>query len=310
MRIDKLGCTDVDTYFLTMVLYEPVSISTHNHCCLLNLEEALRLKNVANNYLIKAVGSRINRYLLKPFGYNIVSTRTTIQHPTHIQYPVDIEKDFITLYEQCSPYTMTSIERMYSLYNAIEYIEMHNISGDMVECGVWKGGSSMLIALTMLFLNDKKRNIYLYDTYAGMPAPTEKDVDFTGLKFFETWEQGLGNSENKWLAVNLEEVRSNLFSTGYPQEKLVFVKGKVEDTIPKVIPDSIALLRLDTDWYESTYHELLYLFPRLCTHGVLIIDDYGHMQGARKAVDKYLADNNIKIILQRIDYTGRIGVKL
>jgi hypothetical protein len=88
------------------------------------------------------------------------------------------------------------------------------------------------------------------------------------------------------------------------------VKGKVEDTVPKNAPEKIALLRLDTDWYESTRHELVHLFPRLLPGGVLIIDDYGHWQGARKAVDEYIAGNQVKILLNRVDYTGRIGVKI
>lgn len=100
-----------------------------------------------------------------------------------------------------------------------------------------------------------------------------------------------------------------MLSTGYPEEQLVFVEGKVEDTIPRVIPDKIALLRLDTDWYESTYHELCHLFPKLSTGGILILDDYGHWKGAREAIDKYFLDNRIRMFLHRIDYTGRIGVK-
>ena len=88
------------------------------------------------------------------------------------------------------------------------------------------------------------------------------------------------------------------------------VKGKVEDTVPKNAPEKIALLRLDTDWYESTRRGLVHLFPRLVPGGVLIIDDYGHWQGARKAVDEYIAGNQVKILLNRVDYTGRIGVKI
>lgn len=89
-----------------------------------------------------------------------------------------------------------------------------------------------------------------------------------------------------------------------------FVKGKVEDTVPEKAPDRISLLRLDTDWYESTYHGLLHLYPRLSVGGVLIIDDYGHWAGAKKAVDQYLNENHLKLLLNRIDDTGRIGVKL
>ncbi len=100
-----------------------------------------------------------------------------------------------------------------------------------------------------------------------------------------------------------------MLSTGYPKEKIHLIKGKVEDTIPENIPKEIALLRLDTDWYESTKHELIHLFPLLKPNGILIIDDYGHWEGARKAVDEYISDNNIHILLNRIDYSGRISVK-
>jgi O-methyltransferase len=84
----------------------------------------------------------------------------------------------------------------------------------------------------------------------------------------------------------------------------------VEDTIPNNIPEKIAILRLDTDWYESTRHELVHLFPRLSPYGVLIIDDYGCWQGAKKAVDEYISENNLRIFLSRIDSTGRIAIKL
>jgi O-methyltransferase len=80
--------------------------------------------------------------------------------------------------------------------------------------------------------------------------------------------------------------------------------------LPEFAPECISLLRLDTDWYESTRHELIHLFSRISKGGVIIIDDYGHWKGAREAVDEYIRENNIKILLNRIDYTGRIGVKI
>jgi len=87
-----------------------------------------------------------------------------------------------------------------------------------------------------------------------------------------------------------------------------FIKGRVEETIPNAAPEQIALLRLDTDWYESTRHELIHLFPRLTHGGVLIIDDYGYWQGARKAVDEYIEENKLSILLARIDSTARMAV--
>lgn len=96
----------------------------------------------------------------------------------------------------------------------------------------------------------------------------------------------------------------------YPSEHIHFIKGKAEDTIPRHAPRQIALLRLDTDWYESTKHELEHLFHRLSPGGVIIIDDYGFWKGARKAVNEYFLDNNIAILLTRMDETGRMAIKI
>jgi hypothetical protein len=102
-----------------------------------------------------------------------------------------------------------------------------------------------------------------------------------------------------WARSPLDEVRRNLLATGYPADRVRFVVGRVEDTLPDQAPESIALLRLDTDWYASTRHELVHLFPRLAVGGVLLIDDYGHWQGARQAVDEYLAQTGARLLLQR-----------
>jgi len=104
-------------------------------------------------------------------------------------------------------------------------------------------------------------------------------------------------------------VRRNMLGTRYPEKKIHLIKGKVEDTVPQHAPEKIALLRLDTDWYESTKHELVHLYPRLVPNGVLIIDDYGHWQGAREAVDEYFAGQKFKPLLNRLDYTGRLVIK-
>ena len=102
-----------------------------------------------------------------------------------------------------------------------------------------------------------------------------------------------------------------LYETGYPEEKIHFVQGRVEETIPASAPDSISLLRLDTDWYESTKHELVHLFPRLSPSGVIIIDDYGHWKGCRKAVDEYFdTGDHPQLLLNRVDYSCRIAVKV
>ena len=98
-------------------------------------------------------------------------------------------------------------------------------------------------------------------------------------------------------------------STGYPSELIKFVKGKVEETLSIYKPEKIALLRLDTDWYESTKTELEELYDNVVSKGVIIIDDYGHWEGCRKAVDEFIKKRNLCVLLNRIDYTGRLIVK-
>ena len=224
--------------------------------------------------------------------------------------PPDMEEDFLDIYRSCYKYTMTSIERMYSLYTAVKYISENGLKGDICECGVWKGGSMMLAAKTLLKLKDKNRKIYLYDTYTGMSRPTKKDIDFENIPAEKEWRKRQRENFNEWAYCPLEETKNNLLLTGYPEKKLVFIKGNVEETIPDIVPNQISLLRLDTDWYKSTYHELKYLYPRIIKQGVLIIDDYGHFKGAKEATEQYFKENNKKVLLNRIDYSGRIILKV
>ncbi len=221
----------------------------------------------------------------------------------------EIAKSFLILYKKCKNFTMTSLQRMNALYKATEYVIKNKIPGDIVECGVWKGGSMMLTSLILLKSNEINRKIYLYDTYEGMSKPTDHDVSFDNIKA-QNNKNKFKKEKIQWVFAPLEEVKQNLYSTGYPKENLIFIKGKVENTIPGTIPNKISILRLDTDWYESTYHELNHLFPLLSENGILIIDDYGYWKGAKEATDKYIKENKIKIFLNRIDFSGRIGIKV
>jgi O-methyltransferase len=223
--------------------------------------------------------------------------------------PPDIDESTVETILKVRPFTMTSPERISALCQAVEYIIAHRIPGDIVECGVWKGGSMMAVAHTLLQLKDDSKNLFLFDTFDGMTEPTEKDVDFCGSPAFQQMENSpKEESSSVWCYSPLEEVRTAVYSIGYDRDKIHFIKGRVEETIPDRAPHQIALLRLDTDWYESTRHELVYLFPRLSPGGVVIIDDYGHWKGAREAVDEYIRENKIPILLNRIDLTGRIGI--
>jgi O-methyltransferase len=246
------------------------------------------------------------RMLFHKFGYDI----SPIMNKKELR---DLDENEIQLINSLKKYTLTSPERMHALIEAIRYISKNHISGDIVECGVWKGGSMMLAAKTLMELNDNNYEVYLFDTFEGTTKPTEMDKDYLGNSMLETWEKEFEDKEKLPKSadyVSLEEVKKNIYSTGYPKKKIHFVKGKVEDTIPKSAPEKISILRLDTDWYESTRHELENLFPKLSSGGILIIDDYGHFEGSRKAVDEYFEKNKIKCFLNRIDYTGRLIVKI
>jgi len=222
----------------------------------------------------------------------------------------DFDPAFLPILRRCQPATMTSVERIYALYKAVEYVSAAPIVGDFVECGVWRGGSMMCAALTLLRAGDTRRRLYLYDTFEGMAPPGVVDMDFHGRAATAQLAAEQRTEDSYiWAYAPIEAVRRNMASTGYPEDQVSYVRGPVEQTIPATLPESIALLRLDTDWYASTRHELDYLFPRLVKGGVLIIDDYGHWQGARRAVDEYFIASDIKILLNRIDYTGRIGVR-
>ena len=224
----------------------------------------------------------------------------------------DADPGFFPLYEHCRQYTMTSWQRLYSLHSAVRYLVNANIPGNFVECGVWRGGSMMMVALTLLALGRTDKRLYLFDTYEGLPKPDKAlDVDVWGNSGLEAWQEHRKTDQSSdWAYASLEEVRANLGSTGYPMDKVFFVKGMVEETIPVKAPDNIAMLRLDTDWYSSTRHELEHLYPRLSQNGILIIDDYGHFLGARKATDEYFATLNMPPLLTRVDYAGRIAIKV
>lgn len=212
----------------------------------------------------------------------------------------DLTAAQLRLCSEVQLFTQTSRERVVTLADAVEYVVRREIPGDFVECGVWLGGSTMVIAKTLLRLGVRDRRIWLYDTFGAMPLPDDADTDFAGRLIRQPSAVPHG--------AYLPWVRENMESTGYPPASISYVCGLVEETIPATVPEEIALLRLDTDWYSSTAHELVHLYPLLPTGGVLIIDDYGHFTGARRAVDEYFAE--APILLTRVDYSGRMGVKV
>ena len=205
------------------------------------------------------------------------------------------------------PRTMTGHEKLYALILATRYVVDRDISGAVVECGVWRGGSMQAVAHTLLARGITDRDLHLFDTFEGMPEPTEKDRLYSGRPASEVLETS-ERTANVWAIASLDDVRAGMAETGYPGERIHFHPGLVEDTIATGAPARIAILRLDTDWYDSTKHELEHLYDRVPSGGVLVIDDYGFWQGAREAVDEFLDRRRERLLLLPIG-SGRIAVK-
>jgi len=238
------------------------------------------------------------RELLRRCGIDVIRYRANGQ----VALPVDFDRPAADIIQSVRAHTMTSPERLFAFIQAVRYVSSASIPGDVVECGVWRGGSMMAAARTLVECGDETRTLHLFDTFEGMSAPTDKDVAIDGVSADALLtQQDKGDPYSAWCLATLEDVKAAMAGTRYPPDRIRYVRGKVEDTIPGNAPDRISILRLDTDWYESTRHELEHLFPRLVKGGVLIIDDYGHWKGARQAVDEYLETKGIRLLLNRID---------
>lgn len=243
------------------------------------------------------------RSAVRQTGFDVVRRRPGFDMP-------GMDALAVATIRETAPYTMTIPSKVFGLIQAVRYLVNNEIPGDIVECGVWAGGSTMAAARTLLQSGDTSRHLYLFDTFEGMPAPTGADVAPDG----QTAEELMANADpddpaSAWSIVPLEQVKENVARIGYPEDKIHYVKGLVEQTVPEQAPERIALLRLDTDWYESTRHEMEHLYPRITPSGVLIVDDYGWWKGSQQAVDAYVATHRIPILLSRMGpECGAIGV--
>lgn len=245
---------------------------------------------------------KILRKYIRSTGYDVVR---------FAEYPGDIDPLLLETIRVVKPYTLTSVHRLIALCEAVQYVVRNQVPGDIVECGVWKGGSMMAVARTLMQADDQSRHLYLFDTYEGMTPPGNKDISITGQSAVDMLDDDdKEDPQSVWCVASLDFVREVIGSVGYDPSKLHFIEGRVEETLPAMAPAHISILRLDTDWYESTRHEMEHLFPRLVKGGVLIIDDYGHWQGARQAIDEYIKEKKLQILLHRIDETGRCAIRL
>lgn len=221
------------------------------------------------------------------------------------------EKDFVN-YVYTRRLTMVGPSRLFSVVTAVRHSIRHEVAGDFVECGVWRGGASLLAALLIRDLGSSLA-VRMFDTFEGMSTPSDHDVEIqSGKRAAEFHSLKQLGTHNEWAYASLEEVKQHFSEAGIDEAQAIFVKGKVEDTlrIPANVPGRISTLRLDTDWFESTRVELEILYPRLGIGGALLLDDYGYWEGARRAVDEYFQGLGPKApMLNIVDAEGRVAIK-
>ncbi len=219
----------------------------------------------------------------------------------------DEEKKIV---KKIQPYTMCKVANHWAIIQSLKHIKKNNIDGELVECGVYKGGNIILYKKIIEQIGINKK-IFAYDTFEGMIKPGEYDKDLKGVSALETFKK-YHSSKVPWCYSSIDEVKENIGKFNLNAEKdFIFIKGKVEETLKekKNLPEKISLLRLDTDFYESTKIELEVLFPKLQPGGILIIDDYGHWKGSKKAVDEYFNLKKNFYWFHRIDYASRLLIK-
>jgi O-methyltransferase len=250
-----------------------------------------------------------NAWLSKRTGYRIVRAASARPRPAKARrgLPKRYDEEAKETIRAVRPRTMTAHEKLFALIEAVRHVARHGVEGAVVECGVWRGGSMQAVARTLLACGVSDRDLHLYDTFEGMPPPGEEDRLRDGRLAGDVLEIS-PRSSNFWAIAGLDDVRAGMMETGYPPERIHFHPGLVEDTVPSQAPERIALLRLDTDWYASTRHELEHLYDRVPSGGVIVLDDYDFWQGARQAVDEFLEARGEPLLLVPMA-SGRIAVK-
>lgn len=250
---------------------------------------------------------RLIRKILLSLGYVISKAPDRVRH-----FPVELSKAECKILDDVLDrrLTMVNFEGLLATLMACKYVLENSIEGDFVECGVWRGGNA-IVAAEMFRLHGSQKHVWLFDTFLGMTAPTGVDHDWKGGLAQGEFDLNEREGFNNWCYASIEDVVGNFEDRGLVGNNIHFIKGDVSQTLREAdLPEKISVLRLDTDWYESTKMECEVLYPRLSVGGCLIVDDYGHWNGSRIAIDEYFSQHLNRPFFHATDYARRIGVKL
>jgi O-methyltransferase len=242
--------------------------------------------------------------MFSALGYKIIAKNT-------FNYDLDLtdQEKKILNYVLKNILIMGTIDNLAATILAVRYVCQNKIKGDFVECGVWRGGHGIAAALTF-DLYKSKNKVICFDTFLGMTKPTDDDSRiYNKVKAITKFNSSSRETHNEWCYASFEEVENNFLRAGVSKDNFQLIKGDVAETLPIFKVDAISFLRLDTDWYESTKVELKYLWPLLSVNGLLVVDDYGHWQGSKKAVDEFF-QSNPTILFHATDYRTRSGIKI
>ena len=191
------------------------------------------------------------------------------------------------LFRRVAPYTLVSREKLAALCRMIATLEREGVPGAIVECGVFKGGAAAVMAR-----ETGRRDVYLFDSFEGLPAPGPEDGDIARRQF-----------EPGWCASTESDVAQAFAAAGAPTAGLHLVKGWFADTFPRTDVPAIALLHVDADWYDSVRLCLETWFDRIVPGGFLVLDDYARWEGCTRATDEFLRSRG----LPPLERTGSAG---
>jgi len=239
-------------------------------------------------------------------GYQLIPNSGTRNYPVEFSNAERAIIDYVLDKEL----TMVNFDQLVSTVIACKWVVKNGIPGSFVECGVWRGGNA-IVAAEIFRLNNSSNDVWLFDTFEGMVRPTDLDLDYSGRPALNEYLSSIKSEYIEWCYASLEDVKNNFSEKGLLDNNINFVKGNVNETLKEIsYLQKIAVLRLDTDWYESTKIQLEVLYPKLSIGGCLIIDDYGAWQGCKAAVDEYFEKTAERPFFECSGHSGRVGIKL